>query len=278
MPEAKGERYYSSYLGWVMSVSTEDMKVSLFNPLKINESQIELPDFDPSKMYSHIQPCPEHFLKKFVLSSSPSRTSDYIIMVLGKHTSLGFCRPGDKQWRFIDTIGDDELINWDDKTLNDIIYYKGQFYVVGRLGTIFVCEIEDPQQPKLRVVFPQMPGYIRRHGSVYEQIYLVESAEDLFVVSRFWGSLQQLTAFKVPLSDGNWWPYSLEVRNLGKRTLFIGSSNSSVSIDTGSNSECRANCMYFPHSIYDMKRRESEPQLRKIPKSLNQRLWIQPSF
>ena len=91
MPEAKGERYYSSNLGWIMTVSAEDMKVGLFNPFKIN-SQIELPD---------IKGWPRHFLKKFVLSSSPSWTSDYIVMVLGQCSTLKFCRPGDKQWTSI---------------------------------------------------------------------------------------------------------------------------------------------------------------------------------
>ncbi|KAL6174649.1 hypothetical protein ACLB2K_051295 [Fragaria x ananassa] len=91
IPEATGKRYYSSNLGWIMTVSPGDTKVSMFNPFKIN-SQIELPD---------INEWPWHFLKKFVLSSSPSWTSDYIVMVLSQRSTLEFCRPGDKQWTSI---------------------------------------------------------------------------------------------------------------------------------------------------------------------------------
>ncbi|XP_004300763.1 PREDICTED: putative F-box protein At5g55150 [Fragaria vesca subsp. vesca] len=276
MPEAKGERYYSSNLGWIMTVSAEDMKVGLFNPFKIN-SQIELPD---------IKGWPRHFLKKFVLSSSPSWTSDYIVMVLGQCSTLKFCRPGDKQWT---SIAIDKIGGLYDKStsLDDIIYYKGQFFAVGRYGTIFVCDIEDYQQARVRVVVPQMTGRIRSSsGSIFDQIYLVESAGDLLVVSRLFDKVfgdehdeHRLTAFKVPLSYGKWsLSSSLDVCDLGERTLFISSSNTSISVDTRSNSECRANCMYFTHtSVYDMEHREFEP-LRKIHKSLNQRLWIQPSL
>lgn len=140
MPESMGKRYYSSSLGRVMTSSIEDMKVSLFNPFKMH-SQIQLPDIDRIKWDDGNG---QYFImKKFVSTSSPSWTSDYIIMVLGKHRTLVFCRPGDNQWTSINTSK--RRMYWD-----DITYYKGKFYVVGGYGTIFVCDIEDPQQPKLK--------------------------------------------------------------------------------------------------------------------------------
>ena len=72
------------------------------------------------------------FIDKFVLTASPSHTSDYVVLVM-YYVKLAFCRPGDESCtRIIYPSG-----------VVDAVYHKNRFYCLGMNG-IFVCDIEGP--------------------------------------------------------------------------------------------------------------------------------------
>ncbi|BFG15560.1 hypothetical protein CerSpe_018340 [Prunus speciosa] len=83
LSETEGKMCLSS-LGWLLTVS-KDLNFSLIHPL--NHARIELLDGHPN-----LPPAFLEAIRKFVLSSSPSWTSNYIVMVHG-FSSLAFCRP-----------------------------------------------------------------------------------------------------------------------------------------------------------------------------------------
>ncbi|KAK9944593.1 hypothetical protein M0R45_010154 [Rubus argutus] len=177
LPEAKGRRCYSS-LGWLFTVPNykqkEDFTVNLLNPL--NHAQIKLPDFytfkgHAGKLYSAgIRLFDD--IKKFVLSSSPVGASSYIVIALGE-TKLQFCRREDEFWSSLRSK----------EKIDDITYYKGQFYIVHIDGSVAACNFQDPNQPRRKILVPQMPSQLLPSFGTQKRLYLVETAGDLLVVS-----------------------------------------------------------------------------------------------
>lgn len=271
-----------SSLGWLLAQSITDPRVTyLLHPFKHRE--IVLPTFSeyPNR------------LDKFVLSSSPSLTSDFVVMVLLRCPRyLAFCRPKvDNAWTKV-SLEHPNVLSLSGPS--DIAYYKGQFYFMNySSGDILVCDIDDTKKPKIRDdVVPYMPHnaklFLLRNNYV-KQMYLVESAGDLLVVLRLNSKFDVrkttgIRVFKVPFSTGNW--YDSEVKNLGNRALFLGENNSSFSNEAlAYGSGCMANCIYFQTDeeetklgIYSMKYGEFKPFLPKFPKLKKPYVWIQPSF
>ncbi|CAL2268540.1 unnamed protein product [Prunus armeniaca] len=208
-PKKTKQSFYSS-LGWLVAVSA-DLKVDLLHPL--SHAQIELPDINKVRNHHQQQSfsgVPYEFIaSKFVLSSSPSWTCDYIVTVIYRILGgWGFWRPGEDEWT---SVG---------RNIMDLAYYKGQFYAVDFDGNIMVCEIAEPEQPKMRIVVPKVPME-PMCASVDQSLYLVESQGALLVVLRLRQWFSSTTEFRV--------------KNLGDSTLFLGRHNSSFSI------ECKKN-------------------------------------
>ncbi|KAL6131382.1 hypothetical protein ACLB2K_069758 [Fragaria x ananassa] len=260
LPETKGKLCYSS-LGWLLTVSQDYSTLDLFNPL--THAHIELPPPLPPKKFSLRN------LKRFVLSSSPSFTSDYGVMLLSYH-HLAFYKPGYNNGTW--TLGPIPLP--EPLALVDAVYYKGQFYVVDYRGKVFVCKIEDPNDAaQMRLVAPEIPEQLFGEDIHFIARYLVESAT---------GTL-------------NSWAKS-EVKNLGNTTLFVGANNSSFWIEPLDDSVCKANCIYFLNrshvstaddidiGIYHMKDGKMDKHLEELPdfkykgSSLTSHSWLQPSF
>ncbi|XP_021803236.1 uncharacterized protein LOC110747260 isoform X2 [Prunus avium] len=284
LSEIEGKMCLSS-LGWLLTVS-KDLKFSLIHPL--NHARIELPDGHPN-----LPPAFFEAIRKFVLSSSPSWTSNYIVMVHG-FSSLAFCRPGENWIK----------VNLSTPILVDLTYYKGQFYVVDLDGCVSVCEIEDgANQAKLRVVAPNFPkepfGPMMKSRKL---IYLVESAGALLLVlclsnPKICDSTTGCKVFKVPFStNGNSWA-DMEVKNLGNRSLFLCTNSSSISVEASENSRWKANCIYFMNNKHVYLRVDMDMGIfsmddgqieRPFDKSYNvcykgrhfetSHLWIEPSF
>ncbi|CAL9002908.1 unnamed protein product [Prunus brigantina] len=126
-PKKTKQSFYSS-LGWLVAVSA-DLKVDLLHPL--SHAQIELPDINKVRNHHQQQSfsgVPYEFIaSKFVLSSSPSWTCDYIVTVIYRILGgWGFWRPGEDEWT---SVG---------RNIMDLAYYKGQFYAVDFDGNIMV--------------------------------------------------------------------------------------------------------------------------------------------
>lgn len=143
-------------------------------------------------------------LRKFVLSSSPSLTLDYTVMVSTDYGGeFAFWRPKDKEWSFISS----KLDTWDwdsDRRSYDIAYYKGQFYIVDSDGRVLVFDIDDPEDATAnKVVVSESPTWSSRYS--VNQLYLVESGGALLLVLRLEDTRQNgFRVFEVPLSSGNW--------------------------------------------------------------------------
>ncbi|XP_004292574.1 PREDICTED: probable F-box protein At1g44080 [Fragaria vesca subsp. vesca] len=207
---------------------------TLFHPL--NLAKIELPD---KGIYLR-----GGIIEKFALSTSPSGTSDYIVMFHTRH-ALGFCRPGqlgDEDWKTI-------IVR--DETMMDVVYYKGQFYFLYFSGRVSVFDIDKEE---LRVVAPSLPKeqllLLLGSNVRIKKRYLVESGGVLLVVlfTAHTYSSEGLAfgcrVFEVPFTDSKSWVDS-EVKSLGKRTIFLTPSSSSFSIEASDYSRCKPNCIYF---------------------------------
>ncbi|XP_050147593.1 F-box protein At2g26160-like [Malus sylvestris] len=288
MPDlVRGKLCYSS-LGWLMTQSDKDSKLDLLHPL--NHSRIELPDAETFKKHhsdldlSNLKTLFGDFLvRKFVLSSSPSCSSDYTVMI-HSWERLAFCRPGigDQQWNVLMKSEKEDHLYF------DITYYKGKFYAVDAYGTILVCEIEDPMQARTRVIVPKLPEELG-FPFLCEKEYLVESAGALLLVTRSFIPTFEFRVFEVPLSNGDW-SDDARVKSLGNRTLFLG-YNSSFSVES-SNYGCKANCIYYTNhppalvrqeeeidmGIFYMEDGKAEADLREPINSLTPHLWVEPSF
>ncbi|CAN6546814.1 unnamed protein product [Malus baccata var. baccata] len=283
------DKLFLSSLGWLLTVSKKDLKFCLIHPL--NHARIELPrpvpNMAPSLLFNFS-------IRKFVLSTSPSWTSNFIVMVYQSQT-VSFCRPGHSEhWISVclHTPG----------ILNDLTYYEGQLYAVNYYGHVFICDIEDPKQAEVRIVAPQFPKEYLGPMMQIKVAYLVESAGDLLVVLCFFNPKTKFHAttgcrvFKVPFSDGSSWLDS-EVKNLGNRSLFLCRNASSFSVEASDCSGWKPNCIYFMNNkraslrvdmdmgIFNMDDGQIE---RPFDNSLNicykgrnyetSHLWIEPSF
>ncbi|XP_008244732.1 PREDICTED: F-box protein At2g26160-like [Prunus mume] len=235
LPEAEGKLLcYCS--GWLITL--EGLKFTLLHPF--NRAQIKLPDFrDSDGRLSPTNMSHFHTVKKFVLSSNPSWTSDFAIMVLYDHKHLAFCKPREHKYWTSMVLDEHPL---------DITCYKGRFYAMC-YNEVLVFDIENPKQAKTRVV---VQASLRRrvHGSFGTKTYMVESAGDLLVVFSYGDIYRQAPSFRVSkvLRDGKR-PSKLEVKDLGNRTLFLGDNNSSFSV-MASDYGCKPNCIYFFSCIY----------------------------
>lgn len=285
------QSFYSS-LGWLVAVS-EDLKVDLLHPL--SHAQIELPDINKVRNHHQQQSfsgVPYEFIaSKFVLSSSPSWTCDYIVTVIYRILGgWGFWRPGEEEWT---SVG---------RNIMDLAYYKGQFYAVDFDGNIMVCEIAEPEQPKMRIVVPKVPME-PMCASVDQSLYLVESQGALLVVLRlrqWFSSTTEFRVFNVPLEGcGKCWCHwsDLQVKNLGDNTLFLGRHNSSFSIECKKNKNfvCLGNSICFTvdfceclaltngdmdasYFVFNMTDGKIKPCLGKRLNLRAPYLWIQAPF
>lgn len=269
-----------SSLGWLIIASSQfstsnSKHIYLLHPFKHEE--ILLPTLE------------SRCIKKFVLSSSPSLTLDYTVMVSTSFPrEFAFWRPKDNEWTKISS----ELnpLKSDGRSY-DIAFYKGQFYIIELDGRVLVCDIDDPKKAKARVVVTEMT-MDRVSVEQFRQFYLVESAGALLLVFRFRGTSRSLgfRVFEVPLSTGNW-SDSKEVHSLGNRALFLSLSNSSFSIEVSDYSGCIANCIYFARhldpayipmhqdlGVFSMKDEKVKPLVKRSLSIQNPYLWIQPSF
>ncbi|KAK7263008.1 hypothetical protein RJT34_30592 [Clitoria ternatea] len=135
---------------------------------------------------------------------------------------LGFMKHGDEKWSLVD----DKNFFYD-----DVIVFKGQFYVTDRWGTISWVDIFSL---KLVQFSPPLCGFGNKK-------YLVESCGCLYVVDRFYDT--PVICFKIYKLDEEWGTW-VEVKNLRDRAFILGNScNFSVSakLVTG----YQGNCIYF---------------------------------
>lgn len=177
-------------------------------------------------------------------NSAWSRVEDSVIFVLYDGGKLGSAKYGDKKW----TLIDEQNSHYD-----DIIVYKGQFYVVDRLGSISWID----SSLKLIPFSPPLCG-------LGDQKHLVESCGELYVVDRFldrerrfvryhgennnhnigrYHSCPKTVNFEVYKLDEEWGKWVM-VKNLGDRVFILG-NDCSFSVSGREFARCKGNCIYF---------------------------------
>ncbi|KAK2654266.1 hypothetical protein Ddye_014122 [Dipteronia dyeriana] len=199
--------------GWLLTKLV--MSTSLLHPL--SGAQIKLPEFPW---------CDRITIRKFCLSSNPSLTLDYTLMMIhGVRRELIYSiKPGDTAWTIVDTGRNDNV---------DLTYCKGKFYIVNRYCQIMVYDVKGVNPTVARVAYMPIPDNL---GNVY----IVESSGRLLVVTQqllpeelaFWETETAYRAcefqvFEVDLSTNSW----TKMKDLGNKTLFLG-SNSSICIES----------------------------------------------
>ncbi|KAM3709917.1 hypothetical protein ACJW31_02G210700 [Castanea mollissima] len=172
----------------------------------------------------------------FPNSAWTSCVEDKLIFGLFHEGKLGYVKYGDKNWTFVD----DHNFYYDDITV-----YKGQPYVVDRLGTVSWID----SSMKLIQFSPPLCG-------LGNQKHLVESCGELYVVDRFFDRErrfdQELRRYRVCPKTVNFEVYKLDqewgrwvmVKNLGDQVLILG-KDSSFSVSATEFSGCKGNCIYF---------------------------------
>ncbi|KAF8412279.1 hypothetical protein HHK36_000240 [Tetracentron sinense] len=218
LPEARGKRCWGSQ-GWLITFSI-DFNISLLNPF--TRLQIQLP---PHHTFKYHYDTPEEgeewgytpaemqelYIHKAIVSSSPSSTSDYVVMVIhGPKIQLAFARPGDEAWTTIEKTRPGSYF--------DVIYYKEKFYAVNSVGDVVVYDVQGPKS------YRAANHCKDKVNEVYD-----------YQTTKF-------RVFKPDLSksNGEW----VELKNLGDRALFLGQSTS-MSIVASDFPKCKANCIYF---------------------------------
>ncbi|PIA56627.1 hypothetical protein AQUCO_00700763v1 [Aquilegia coerulea] len=254
LPEAHQMRCVGSTGNWLITVGKSSM-IHLLNP--ISRVQIDLPNqstFEYGFEYGSDDEglTPEWhrdgLLRKIILSSTPSSSSckDYIVMAIHHpKRKLAIARPGDASWTTVETP-----VN----LIEDIIFFKNQFYAVNCVGVVMVCDIGDGlDSPKASTVIEKLPK-----TSYWERKYLVECLGELLLVVKCVLNLngdyeeekeiklpayqtEKFDVYKLDFTNRKW----EQVNSLGEYCLFLG-FNTSVSVPAVNYSESlKKNCIYF---------------------------------
>ncbi|XP_019233108.1 PREDICTED: F-box protein At2g26160-like [Nicotiana attenuata] len=268
IPKANGKRCLES-MGWLVTVDLGiDGEISLLHPF--SGVQIELPHQNTT------EDCTRNktryiwnFIDKAVLSASPSKTSDYVLMVIeGENKYLSFWRPGDLKWTRI------RRENYDPHSCDqhcDVVYFNGKFYAVDMQGNVLVCNVTSAEAQKVAQLPSSMDiyqmGYHRR-----AEYYILESLGSLLVVVRH-GSLgmprfpftpvferevyddeevrlifhtNSFRVYEVDLAAGT----LTETKQIGDRAIFLG-ANASLSVQASQFPGVNPNCIYFTDDFYE---------------------------
>lgn len=275
LPEASHRRRHSgSSHGWLVMLD-EYPPIFLVNPL--TRAKIDLPPlstfpyvvgfdvFNVGREYvlqssdddSHVnyvsrfytcglKEMRDSFVKKIVLSNSPSGGSKFLALaIINKTGDLAYWKDGLNSWGLIEGAR---------SFCEDVIYFNGLFYAADKNGSIAVCDVGGDSP---RVEFIRTPGL-----SDGDMQYLVIANGELLLVTRYLelasdlGQLQigigtyetrEFRVFKLDLSGSKW----ERVMSLGDTMLFLG-ENSSLALVASDFPECRGNRIYFTDDFSEL--------------------------
>ncbi|KAK2654268.1 hypothetical protein Ddye_014124 [Dipteronia dyeriana] len=141
--------------GWLLDIFEWPLTLSILHPF--SSTQIKLPQLPKNR---HL------FVLTFVLSSNPSFTPNYTVLLLrgGLEKHLSYSKPGDKAWTTINTGPNDYL---------DVIYFEGKFYTVSSYCQIMACDVTGDNQITMTQV-ANVPGSLLKKD--LDEVYIVESS------------------------------------------------------------------------------------------------------
>ncbi|CAI8596625.1 unnamed protein product [Vicia faba] len=176
LPVPSNKRLCGSSYGWLAKVDycSQDTLITLINPFKVALS-IKLPPIYIIEMY-RTRTYYEYDVHKVVLSSNPTfKPHDYIVVVIySVRKCLAFLKAGQNNWTYIDDVHG---------TFNDVIFYKGLVYAVGRWNNIVSFDLSYLKDDRV------IPKVVSLEGEDYaNRAYLVKSLQgDLWLVRKFIG-------------------------------------------------------------------------------------------
>ncbi|KAB1223732.1 hypothetical protein CJ030_MR2G004738 [Morella rubra] len=275
--------------GWMINVEESGHgKIRLLNPFSglrirfIPESfpkVINLLDFrivevtKAYKLQNSSIPSPSDVSKVALFPNSESiPVEESVIFALYHEGKLGYAKYGDEKWSLVD----DHNFDYD-----DMMVYKGQFYVVDRWGTISWID------SSLNLI--QFSPLLCGEGS---QKHLVESCGELYVVDRYFNRkprrrdqnpilhehLPRLETvdFRVYKLDQEWAKW-VRVNNLGDRVFILG-NDCSFSVSAPEFAGCEGNQIYFADekhmSVFNLK----TCSIGKIPHFPDYSLFCHPNL
>ncbi|XP_078163444.1 putative F-box protein At5g55150 [Carex rostrata] len=245
MPEATNKWVCGSSWGWLVLTDKYGTDVSLLNPF--TRRVIQLPSFDTSEIIRAVSHDGFSYIIKAILSTNPAISQqDCIIMaIVGSMRTLSYCRIGDKRWTNVE---------YGLRSLSDVIYYEGKFYVIDVWGILMSCDIIDLNSTEIVSMVTPIYSYFK----YCDRKFLVMASGRLLLVSRRWKyrfevhSLNKrnssflvqrpLSFLQIPNKVEIWHKW-VKIDSIGDQMLFIG-NNSSFALPTQSHSG-KANCIYF---------------------------------
>ncbi|KAJ3691893.1 hypothetical protein LUZ61_000014 [Rhynchospora tenuis] len=246
IPELHGRYIYGSSHGWLFAI---DLKLTgiLINPF--TRKCYELPPFPVWDEYNAttliefgcytFEEMQTLLVYKAILSHDPKEKSDFTAMIMfGVKNEPAFWRPGDSSWTVIDGLG---------YSMDDILYYKGNLYLVAACNLLCVVDFEC--KPKLVEVGIEIPARISVGESTGIQRFLVDFNGQMLLIERTGHSVEN---YKV-ITDGfvviepnleqncyNTW-YDID-----GYALFLG-RNACIHVDSCRLPKCKKNGIYFTH-------------------------------
>ncbi|KAK7268200.1 hypothetical protein RIF29_20892 [Crotalaria pallida] len=182
----------------------------------------------------------------FFPNSCWRHVEDSVACSVFKEGRLGLMKHGDEKWSLVD----DKNFYYD-----DVIVFKGQFYVTDKWGTISWVDISNS---KLVQYSPPLCGFGNKK-------HLVESCGSLYVVDRYYESeprtrrmnlagvntrVAAVECFKVYKLDEEWGTW-VNVNDLGDRVFILGNS-CNFSVSAKDVSGYQGNCIYFT-DLFDVR-------------------------
>ncbi|KAJ4807788.1 F-box family protein [Rhynchospora pubera] len=255
VPELHGRYICGSSHGWLFAV---DLKITgiLINPFtrecyelpplpaytrRINVTTLieKVPDdYNGGPIgltFEEIQP---RYIFKAILSHDPKETSDFTAMILfGEMHESAFWRPGDSSWTVIDGPRG---------SMDDILYFKGNFYAVSPRNKIYVVDFEP--EPKLIKVGPKIP---LENGveSCGIQRYLIDFNGHMLLIERTYKSDEKARCITdgfiviEPKLEQNCYNICYDIDGYA---LFLG-RNACIHVDSCHLPKCKKNGIYFTH-------------------------------
>ncbi|KAJ4745888.1 F-box family protein [Rhynchospora pubera] len=243
--ELCGRYICGSSHGWLFAVDSEITAI-LVNPF--TRECYELPPF-PEYYIQQCDPFEEmrtQIVFKAILSHDPKERSDFMAMILlgAEYTTPAFWKPGNASWTVIDVPKK--------YTVDDIVYFKGNFYLISNFSTLSVLHLVDfDPEPKLTEVGPQIE-------QVGGQKYLVDFDGCLLLIDRCCEHVgDDLTnGVQCDVIEPNLEKNCLyDRRDIDGYALFLG-RNSSIFVDSSQFPMCKKNSINFTHLTDSFSREE----------------------
>ncbi|KAK3417306.1 hypothetical protein EUGRSUZ_H03052 [Eucalyptus grandis] len=245
LPEVMANGYFSSR-GWVLMTSRDGEFHMLKNPMSRYSHIIKLPNWNKFPNIEDLPFFDVEFVRKFVLSDSPTTSPDYKVMVMYDTGQLGLWKPSEEEWTAVNSPTDE---------FYDVIYYEGSFLAVDSEDRVLRCDVDGPTPFEAQVVF-QVPQRLQDFEHEYpseslwdlDQVYLVQSTTGSLLFVSKWEQLTSTITFRFRVLEIDLDTQTCtEVENLENTSLFLGYTNSSFSLEVDEDHLIKPNCIYFTY-------------------------------